>query len=286
MPPAARARFDVVWFGQKKAKLNPNVFERLNRLDADGRGHYLVMPTTAHQDEVHEAGNRLAFYYKALNADEQKQPKWPTFKAAAIADEIAALHDREGFRTKWIFANEISAMRWPAKREYRRWVIDIAERLHTHYGFRFAVFSPFATLRPNRPAGPDWKILSEHAWIVIEGYLSGPRILERMQQGDAVEWCRDRYQEMKDSYRQYGVPANKLLVVEHFGHTRQGERRTWGRCGVRMDNWVAAIEARSAAARDVKFGGYVSFAWMYNQMGAPETDLLRCCEAYDAANLP
>jgi hypothetical protein len=286
MPAAVRARFDIVWFGQQKAKLDPGVFQRLNRPGSDGRGHYLVMPTARHQQEIEEAGNKLAFYYKALNADDAKQPKFPRFPAATIADDIAAQHRREGFRTKWIFINEISAMRWPANRDYRQWVIDIAARLHAHGGLRPAIFSPFATLRPNRPAGPDWKRLSEHASIVIEGYLSGPVILEHLRKGDAVAACRARYREMKDSYRQYGVPPSKLLLSEHFGHTQQGERRTWGRCGVPLKDWLAALEARSAAARDVGFGGYVSFAWMYNQMRALPADLLRCCDVYDAAQLP
>jgi hypothetical protein len=287
MPPAAvRARFDVVWFGQQKAKLDPDVFERLNRRDPDGRGHYLVMPTARHRQEIERAGNKLAFYYKALNTDEARQPKFPRVPAATIADEIAAVHGREGFRTQWVFINEISAMRWPAKADYRQWVIDIAARLHSQHGLRPAFFSPFAALRPNRPAGPDWKRLSEHASIVIEGYLSGPMILGHLRQGGAVAACRVRYREMKDSYLQYRVPARKLLLAEHFGHTQFGERRTWGRCGVRLEDWVAALEARSAGARDVGFGGYVSFAWMYNQMRSPRADLLRCCDVYDAARLP
>jgi hypothetical protein len=286
MPAAARARFDIVWFGQPKAKLDPGVFERLNRRAPDGRGHYLVMPTTRHEQEIDEAGNKLAFYYKALNADEAKKLKFGRFPAATIADEIAALHDREGFRTKWIFINEISAMLWPAKAAYREWVIDIAARLHTHHGMRPAFFSPFATLRPNRPAGPDWKRLSEHASIVIEGYLSGPMILEFLRTGNAVASCRARYREMKDSYLQYRVPASKLILAEHFGHTQQGQRRTWGRCGVPFNDWLKALKARSAAAGDVEFGGYASFAWMYNQMRTLPADLVRCCDVYDAAELP
>jgi hypothetical protein len=281
-----RARFDVVWFGQQKAKLDPAVFERLNRRDADGRGHYLVMPTAKHRQEVEQAGNKLAFYYKALNADEAKQPKFPRFPAAAVADDIADVREREGFRTNWVFINEISAMRWPAKREYREWVIDIATRLRAKHGLQPAFFSPFATLLPDRPAGPDWKRLSEQASIVIEGYLSGPVILEQLRKGDAVAACSTRYRAMKDSYLQYGVPAGKLLLAEHFGHTQQGERRTWGRCGVRLEDWLAGLEARSAAARSVGFGGYVSFAWMYNQMQARPADLVRCCDVYNAVTLP
>jgi hypothetical protein len=287
MPAAAvRPRFDIVWFGQQKAKLDPNVFERLNRRGPDGRGHYLVMPTAKHQEEIEQAGNKLAFYYKSLNADDAKKLKFGRFPAAAIADEIAALHGREGFRAKWVFINEISASLWPAKAAYRQWVIDIAARLHGDHGLLPAVFSPFATLRPNRPAGPDWKRLSEHASIVIEGYLSGPVIVEFRRKGNAVASCRERYLEMKNSYLQYGVPARKLILAEHFGHTQRGERRTWGRCGVEMNDWLAALEVRSAATRDVGFGGFASFAWMYNQMGALPADLVRCCDVYASAQLP
>jgi hypothetical protein len=285
MPAAAvRPRFDIVWFGQQKAKLDQNVFERLNRRDPDERGHYLVMPTAKHQEEIEKAGNKLAFYYKALNADEAKKLKFGRFPAAAIADEIAALHGREGFRTKWVFINEISATLWPAQGEYRQWVIEIAARLHGHHGLIPAVFSPFATLRPNRPAGPDWKRLSEQASIVIEGYLSGQVI--RAFRRNAGAACRARYLEMKNSYLQYNVPARKLILAEHFGHTQRGERRTWGRCGVELNDWLAALKARSAAARDVGFGGFASFAWMYNQMHALPADLVRCCDVYDSARLP
>jgi hypothetical protein len=286
MPPvAARARFDVVWFGQQKALLKQSVFDRLNGLDAEGRGHYFVMPTTMHADEIRPVGNRLAFYYRTLNADDQKQMKWPRFSAQEIVDEIVQKHTEEGFTTKWIFVNEISAALWPAQREYRQWVIDIAQQMSGE-GYRLAFFSPFATLRPNRPAGPDWKTLSDHAWIVIEGYLSGQEILTSKQNGDQLAWCQAQYEAMKDSYTQYGVPGNRIFLVEHFGHTRQGKLRKWGRCGVSMDDWLTAIRVRSAAAKAVQFGGFVSFAWMYNQMNASESDLLRCCDAYLAANLP
>jgi hypothetical protein len=82
------------------------------------------------------------------------------------------------------------------------------------------------------------------------------------------------------------VPTNKLFLVEHFGHTQQGERRTWGRCGVPIADWLDALHARSTAAREVSFSGYVSFAWMYNQMRTRPDDLLRCCDTYHAAHLP
>jgi len=286
MPPARiRPRFDVVWFGQRGASLDPEVFTRLNERDPDDRGHYIVMPTTEHKADIERVGNRLAHYHKSLNTDESKRATWPNLSAEFMAKGIADRHAAAGFATRWIFVNEISATRWPAAPGYRRWVIDVARHLEGE-GFNVAIFSPFAKLRPNRPAGPDWKTLSDHAWIVIEGYLSGRRILEQMRNGDALAWSRNCYLEMRKSYEHYGVPRRRLFIAEHFGHTQHGPRRNWGRCGISQKNWLAAIEARSTAARDVGFAGYVSFAWMYNQMQAPRPHLLRCCKTYADARLP
>jgi hypothetical protein len=286
MPPVRiRPRFDVVWFGQRDAKLDPEVFDRLNARDPDERGHYIVMPTTDRKLDIERAGNRLVHYHKSLNTDESRRPTFPNLSAEEMAGAIAERHVSAGFSTRWIFVNEISATRWPASPGYRRWVIDVARRLEGH-GFDVAIFSPFATLHPNRPAGPDWKTLSDHAWIVIEGYLSGQKIREQMRHGDALAWCRHRYLEMRTSYERYGVPRRKLFIAEHFGHTQHGPRRNWGRCGIPEGDWVAAIEARSKAARDARFAGYVSFAWMYNQMQAPRPHLVRCCSTYADARLP
>jgi hypothetical protein len=40
--------------------------QRVEARVPDGRGHYLVMPTARHKQEIERAGNKLAFYYKAL----------------------------------------------------------------------------------------------------------------------------------------------------------------------------------------------------------------------------
>ena len=82
--------------------------------------------------------------------------------------------------------------------------------------------------------------------------------------------CRQRYESMKRAYGRLGVPARRLFLTEHFGNTKRGgSGGPRGRWGIAPDTWHSVIEARCAAATASGFAGYVTYAWMYNQINEP-----------------
>jgi hypothetical protein len=197
-----------------------------------------------------------------------------------MADRILREQHAQGFHSGWIFLNEISSRFWPSDPAYRRWLIDVASRI-ARQGYSPVVWTPFPAPPRN---GDDWKALSDVAYIAAENYLGGHLIAA--QGANAQAWCEERYQLTKTHYTGHGVPESRLFLTEHFGHTKQVRDIRRGRCSLPLPDWLDAIDVRAAAARKVGFGGFVSFAWMYNQMKAPEEALLQCTDRYLAARLP
>lgn len=285
-------RFDVVWFGGRPNMVQSH-FEALLRGQAGpGRGHFVVMPTTARLSEVRDAGNRLGHYDTSLSraqrAAKGQQGAWRSTPAEVMADRIAEAHERGGpgsgnhppFPTKWIFLNELSRRLWLTEQSYRDWIVDLADDLATR-GYKVVVFSPLtkagAVARGSAIAG-DWRRLAAHAFIAIEGYLGGQVVVSQGERG--VAWCTEQYRAMKDAYVKLDIPAARLFLTEHFAQTAGTGPGPRGRWGISPGDWVETIRARCEAAGSVRFSGYVTYAWMYNQMQASEAELIRFTDAY------
>jgi hypothetical protein len=281
MPQTVDRRFDVVWFGgPKSSPLQPAHFQRLLKKNK-GRGHYLVMPTTQHQAEIEKSGNLLAFYYAQLNKTRKEDPPtFPVVTAQQMQKRIVDAYHAENFRTGWIFLNEISSALWPSSADYRKWLLDIVTGL-SNRGLKPVLFSPFPAPPKN---AADWKKISEQADIAVENYLSGRDILAKKANG--ASWCQQQYGATMKRYGAHGIPAEKIFITEHFGHTKFVSNVNRGRTSINLDQWLEVIDMRTAALRKIGFGGFVSFAWMYNQMGAPLDALLQATDRYLAGRLP
>ena len=144
-----------------------------------------------------------------------------------------------------------------------------------------------------------WGGVGDHAYIGVESYLAGSRIRDAAGTPDARrEWCKEQYTAMLDSYEQVGVPREKLFLTEHFGqtlatqHDANGQTIPMdrGRAGVSDEDWIAAIAARSEAAKELAaegaYRGYASYAWGYNYMKVDTASLVEYERAYTAQELP
>ena len=279
---AAARRFDIVTFCCPCTLTNhlcTPQFDALNRsTNATLRnGHFLAMGTDAHRAEINANGNFLAAYYDDLNTG------WSNTPAAQKADDIEYRYIRQNFtntgvKTTWVILNEISADLWPTNQAYRTWVGNVVSRLKNKYGHSVILFAPFAN--PGRH-NEDWKRVSRYAYIGVENFLSGQEIKSNRF---SVRWCRDQYRKSKKSYLDRKVPADKIYLVEHFAQTKAGIHR--GRSGVSATEWDKAIEARNAAARQVRFAGFVSYAWGKNAMLVSDTELIHFENTYAAMKLP
>lgn len=272
-------RFDVVWFDAKRP-MSEDVFARLCAgQSAPGRGHYIAMPTTMRRKQVEDAGNAVAHYDNAsLSGATQGaagQGAWLTpGHLDRVVERILEHRAREGFTTPWIFLNEISASVWGRTPGYRRWVVALAERLAAA-GLRPVVFAPFKF--PTRPV-EEWRQLGRAGFIGIEGYLDSARVASVAPEQRAA-FCRSEYAKMLRAYEAQGVPASRLFLTEHFAQTRRGQPGgPRGRWGIQAEHWASVIRARSEGAAALPFGGHVTYAWMYNQMG--EQDLSRFADEY------
>ena len=236
--------------------------------------HFLAMGSDRLHQSVKAEGNALAVYVDDLNTDYGK------ISGAARADRMV-----EGARArfpsglpKYFVINEISAGTWPDSAAYRDWVVAVARRLSRTHGRTPIIAAPFA-----RPANhPDaWRALAAEAYVAAEVYLTGKEI---NASGNSASFCASAYQASKDAYTRLGIPASRLMLVEHYGSTASGTK--WGRAGVGRDGWHNAIEARAEGARRADFAGYISYSWASNQMHDPESRRLGFIDTYAAQKLP
>ena len=239
-------------------------------------GHYLVMGSDSRRGEVEAMGNRLAVNINELNAD------WET-GAAARADAMMAWARRQfpGGVPQWFLLNEISRGAWTDTTErgarYRRYVGEIARLLSEVHGRKVIVFSPF--YRPGwdgRALYRDaWATIGRYAYIGVENYMSGASIRAH---GFSETYCRAHYLQSVTAYVALGVPRNRLMLTEHFGHTLPGT--AWGRAGVSLEDWLHAIRVRTRAQRSIAVAGYIGYAWAWNKDGRPSGDRTASMDAY------
>jgi hypothetical protein len=240
-------------------------FDHLNH---GGEAHFVVVGTDKLKGEIAAKGNRPAAYVDDLNTG------YGQMSGAARAD---ALMTTLGARfpsgvPQWIVMNEISAGTWPDDAAYRAWVVAFAKRMKTTYGKNMIVAAPFT--HPGYHADA-WSALSKYAFIAAELYLTGKEI---NKSGNSVSYCRDKYESSIASYENVGVPRSRLMMIEHFGSTASDAK--WGRAGVSVAGWKNAIVARSKAAKEAGFAGYLSYSWGSNQMHETQAQRLEYVDAY------
>lgn len=273
----ADRRFDIVTFCcpcSPDDHLCQTQFDHLNWVSTNG--HFLSMGSDTHRPEVNANGNFLAVYINDLNTGYGSVTG--ATRADQIHNQIVANYTSNGVTPTWVVLNEISAGLWPGTQAYRSWVIAVCSRLKNTYSHTVIVCAPFDGPGQN---DADWTSLSNSAYVGAECYLSGQEV---NASGNSVSWCQTQYQNCKNAYTAHGVPSTKLYLVEHFGQTVTNTG--WGRSGCSYAGWDNAINARSTAAHNVGFPGFVSFAWAKNAMLVSDTDLLHFEDTYRAKTLP
>ena len=251
-------------------------FEALNWHATNG--HYLVMGSDSHREQIAAQGNALAIYYDVFNEGCEKMT------AAEKADAIEKYSQKHftstGPRPQWIILNEISASKWPTNAAYRKWVVDVLSALKNKYKYSAVLCAPF-----DRPAAhpEDWQAVAANAYVGIECYLSGKAIEEHKF---SPAWCETQYRISKNKYAHLGVPADRLFLVEHFANTEDAPDRKWGRQGVTREEWDKAITIRSAALHKVGFAGFMSYCWSKNRMKVSDEELIHFENTYRAQTLP
>ena len=254
---------------------NPQ-FEALNWHATNG--HYLVMGSDSHRQQITAQGNALAIYYDVFNQDYEKLTA--AEKADAIEKYSQKHFTKTGPRPQWIILNEISANKWPTNATYRKWVVEVLSTLKTKYKHSAILCAPFS--RPGMHS-EDWQAVAANAYIGVECYLSGKAIKEHSFSPD---WCGTQYRISKTKYTRLGVPAERLFLCEHFANTEDAPDRKWGRQGVTREEWDKAIVVRGAALHKVGFAGFMSYCWAKNRMKVSDEELIHFENTYRAQTLP
>lgn len=251
-------------------------------------GHYLMTSTDGHRPEMVSNGNTLAEFY---NWVQQRYDAHATKDGNVSADEIDAYvtsnSNNNGPKPNWLIMNEISSSLWsanagsPSLSTYRTWLIDCVTRLHDHYGYNVVMLAPFQNPGANNLS---WQALSQKAYVGIECYLSGTEVMAGgTDYSSRVAWATSQYQASKQSYLNRGVPASKLMVIEHVGNTNttytdgSGTHNTgWGRAGLASaSEWDSVLQIRNDAIRAVGFEGFMTYAWGNNAMGITQAEQLQ-----------
>jgi hypothetical protein len=279
---AASRAFDVCTF-YENAEFSTNYFRQpqfdvLNAPDPANGGRFLCMGTDAHRAEIAANGNFLGAYYNTLNSPGYLKTT-PDEKADQIQQYVVSNFTSTGEQPTYVVLNEISSGAWPNTPAYRTWLKGVVYRLNVVYGHEVILFSPFPTPANN---AADWQYLAQYSTIAVENYLSGA---EMAAQNDSVSWAQSQYQRSLSAYQNnVAVPWDRLILAEDFAQSTAGNG--WGRDGVDAAAWDAAITARSTAAHNLHFAGFISYAWSGNQMQASEADLVHFEQTYRAATLP
>jgi hypothetical protein len=271
-------RFDVVTMDCTPDGSDPhmciNQFNELNFVLTNG--HMLMMGTDNYRTTINSAGNFLGAYYNNLSG------LYGTYNGTQAADQIETYiqtnYTITGVEPTWVSINEISGSLWPSNSDYRAWLRTCIARLHTTYGHSVILFAPFTAPANN---ASDWVPLSGNCYIAIECYLSGQVINAN---GNSVSWCQTQYQNALNAYENLGIAASQLYLTEHFSQTTTGT--AWGRAGVSYAGWNNAITARSQAAHNVGFAGFVGYDWGGNPMGETEANMINFETTYAAQTLP
>jgi len=272
-------RFDVVTFCcncSGNDSLCQGQFDALNFPTPNG--HYIAMGSDTYRTNLLANGNLLAIYYNNFDSDWSDSPPTAAEEAAAINQYSTSLFTVTGPRPNWVVLNEISSGTWPTDQTYRTWVEGVVQALHTTYGYSVIVYSPFANPANN---SADWQTVAANAYIAVENYLSGQEILA---ENFSISWCQGVYQSSITNYNALGVPTSQLILGENFSQTLANAG--YGRSGVSSNDWDNAINARSQAALNASFAGFIGYAWDGDDMEVSENEMISYENIYAANPLP
>jgi hypothetical protein len=247
-------------------------------LNYSSQTHLLALGAERMRPAVWAQGNYAAVYLDDFDWS------WTTTTGAARADEIIASEsaDWPSLLPTWFLVNEISPSQWPANSAYRDFVVEFAARLHDHHNRRVVMFAPFPA--PGN-AWSQWPELAAKAYVGAESY-GGTTGKAVNASGNSVAYCEGEYQKTIDAYASVGVPLDRLFLVEHFGNSVDDGTNNWGRLGVSAAGWKNAIVARSTAARNLGFAGFVSYGWAQNGMQESSANRIDFEDTYAAQVLP
>lgn len=245
-------------------------------LNAPGKPHFLALGSEKWRPAAWAQGNYAAVYIDSF-IDGWGQGKSGTQAAQDMLANEAG--DWPSGLAAWFIVNEISASLWPSNAAYRQYVVDYAKGIAAA-GKKPVILAPFGA--PGN-AWPEWKALAQAAYVGAESYeaTTGQKV---NASGNSVAYCKAAYQKTIDAYASVGVPLSKLFLVEHFGQTMKDTN--WGRSGVSTAGWHNAIEARSKAASQLGFAGFVSYGWGSNLMHVAPSERLSFIDTYSAQTLP
>ena len=270
-------KFDVVTFCcpcSVDSHICQAQFDELNFPTTNG--HYIAMGTDAHRLDLATNGNALAIYYNTFG---DGYPTNSGAQQAALIDQYAVSgFTSTGPKPNWIVLNELSASLWPNDATYRAWARDVVHALKNTYGYNVILYAPFANPGAN---ASDWQAITADAYIGIENYLSGSAVKAN---GFSVSWCQSQYQSSITSYTGLGVSRTKLMLGEEFTQSTAGT--DYGRSGVSSNDWDTAILARNQAGQNVRFAGFLSYAWGGNAMLVPDDELIHYEDTYRTNQLP
>lgn len=275
---AADMRFDVVTFNATPEysvdHMNQTLFNDLNFPTLDG--HTIAMGGDSHRPDLTAAGNTLGSYYDTLTTLYTNQS---TKSGSAAADSLEAYVNKAtttGPAPNWIVLNEISSSLWQNSTStgdtYRQWLVDCVTKLHDTYNLNVILYAPF----PNPGAHSDtWKALAPECYIGVENYLSGSEI----KAADfSLSWVQSQYASSIASYANLGVPASRLILGEDYAQTTAAT--PYGRSGVSLADWEAAIRLRAQAIYNLPFAGAIGYAWGKNNMQVSDADILYAEDVY------
>ena len=99
-----------------------------------------------------------------------------------------------------------------------------------------------------------------------------------------MSWCQSQYSSSLANYVSLGVSTNRLILGEHFAHSTNNTG--YGRSGVSSNDWDRAIIARSQAAKNLDFAGFIGYAWGADGMNVSQEEMIPFEDTYATNRLP
>jgi len=249
-------------------------------------GNDLNMKTDAQRSMIAGNNNVLSAYYNNFSADYASQPN-ATAEADAINAYVQTNFTKTGTTPSWLSLNEVGASynteatgtgdNWyntgTAGTTYRAWVIGVATRLHTVYGYNLLTYVPGRTavqavnLHDNIFSA-DWQSLAAQSYLGIESFINGPTVMAGgSNYASRVTAATAQYNTFRNAYSvSAGVDPSKLLYVEYFSNSSDPNVAYYGRAGLDEADWDTVLQIRQDAIRATNPVGFDSYDWVDSQM--------------------
>ncbi len=249
-------------------------------------GNDMNMKTDAQRSLITGNNNVLSAYYNNFSADYATQPS-ATAEADAINAYVQTNFTKTGTVPAWLSLNEVGASynteatgtgdNWyntgTAGSTYRAWVIGVATRLHTVYGYNLLTYVPGRTavqavnLHDNIFSA-DWQSLAAQSDLGIESFINGPTVMAGgSDYASRVTAATASYNTFRNAYSvSAGIDPSKLMYVEYFSNSSDPNVAYYGRAGLDEADWDTALQIRQDAIRATNPVGFDSYDWVDAQM--------------------